>query len=204
MLIPSHVREPYLFHLLCNPPDSVAHLRQAPPEPTKRSNTKKFRSNKNNRKNETTYDDSAIQQPPPTIIFCARARTAAYLSALLQQLGIRAAALHARLTQRARLTALGLFRSHVVPVLVCTDVGARGLDVADVALVINWDVPRAPEEYTHRVGRTARAGRAGASVSFVTERDESSVLAIEDRISASNFQFVSSLINFIDFPFHCQ
>ena len=67
--------------------------------------------------------------------------------------------------------------------LVATDVGARGLDVADVALVVNWDLPGAPEEYTHRVGRTARAGRGGVAVSFVTERDEERVLKIEERIS---------------------
>jgi ATP-dependent RNA helicase DDX49/DBP8 len=101
---------------------------------------------------------------------------------MLQALNIRAAALHSRQTQRARLSALSLFRAGVVPVLVATDVGARGLDVADVALVVNWDIPRAPEEYTHRVGRTARAGRKGVAISFVGEDDEEQVLAVEDRI----------------------
>lgn len=70
-----------------------------------------------------------------------------------------------------------------MPVLVSTEVGARGLDIADVAMVINWDMPAAPEEYTHRVGRTARAGKGGLAVSFVTERDEEKVLKIENRIS---------------------
>ena len=67
--------------------------------------------------------------------------------------------------------------------LVSTDVGARGLDISDVALVVNWDVPGEAEEYTHRVGRTARAGRHGVAVSFVTERDEERVLKVEERIS---------------------
>lgn len=67
--------------------------------------------------------------------------------------------------------------------LVSTDVGGRGLDIEDVAMVINWDLPNEPEEYTHRVGRTARAGRGGVAVSFVTERDEERVLKIENRIS---------------------
>ena len=71
----------------------------------------------------------------------------------------------------------------MVPVLVSTDVGARGLDIADVAMVVNWDMPSEPEEYTHRVGRTARAGRGGVAVSFVTERDEEKVLKVEERIS---------------------
>mgnify|MGYP002402942214 CR=1 FL=1 len=71
----------------------------------------------------------------------------------------------------------------MVPVLVTTDVGARGLDIEDVALVVNWDLPEEPEEYTHRVGRTARAGKGGVAISFVTERDEERVLKIENRIS---------------------
>lgn len=71
--------------------------------------------------------------------------------------------------------------------LISTDVGSRGLDIEEVALVINWDVPSEPEEYTHRVGRTARKGKGGVAVSFVTERDEERVLKIEARISTSLF-----------------
>ncbi|KAI0787175.1 P-loop containing nucleoside triphosphate hydrolase protein [Irpex lacteus] len=160
LLVPSHVRESYLYYLLRNPPESTIHLRRAPPEKPSKKN----------------------RPAPPTIIFCARPRTAAYLTALLKTLHIRATALHSRLTQRERLTSLGLFRSSVVPVLVSTDVGARGLDIADVAMVVNWDMPGEPEEYTHRVGRTARAGRGGVAISFVTERDEDRVLKVEERI----------------------
>lgn len=67
-----------------------------------------------------------------------------------------------------------------------TDVGARGLDIEDVAIVINWDLPNEPEEYTHRVGRTARAGKGGVAISFVTEKDEQRILRIEDRIGMSS------------------
>jgi ATP-dependent RNA helicase DDX49/DBP8 len=56
------------------------------------------------------------------------------------------------------------------------------LDIADVALVVNWDLPDEPEVYTHRVGRTARAGRAGIAFSFVSENDENRVLRVEERI----------------------
>ncbi|KAF4574938.1 putative RNA helicase [Pleurotus pulmonarius] len=174
ILVPSHVREPYLFYLLCNPPESTIHLRQAPPEPIKK------RQRRDTKKTNDDSDD--IQQPPPTIIFVRRPRTAAYLTLLLKSLNIRATALHSRITQRERLTSLSLFRSFVVPVLVSTDVGARGLDIEDVALVINWDMPEEPTEYTHRVGRTARAGRGGVAISFVTEKDEENVLKVEDRI----------------------
>ncbi|KAJ7700028.1 P-loop containing nucleoside triphosphate hydrolase protein [Mycena rosella] len=177
ILVPSHVREMYLFHLLCNPPESTVHLRRAPPEPTKSS-----RKPKSKKQKKPTDEDEEPEQPPPTIIFCARPRTAAFLTNLLKTLSIRSTALHSRLTQRERLSSLSLFRSFVVPVLISTDVGARGLDIEDVAIVINWDLPNEPEEYTHRVGRTARAGRGGVAISFVTERDEERVLKIEERI----------------------
>ncbi|CAE6523263.1 unnamed protein product [Rhizoctonia solani] len=182
LLVPSHVREPYLFYALCNPPESIAHMRVAAPEPPKPSRkpkkvNKAFRAPK--------IDEDAVKQPPPTIIFVSKPRTAAYLAKLLQTLGIRATALHSRLKQRERLNSLNLFRSRVVPVLISTDVGARGLDIADVALVVNWDFPSAPEEYTHRVGRTARAGRNGMAISFVTERDEEKIQKVEARIGTT-------------------
>lgn len=183
ILVPSHVRECYLYYLLCNPPESTIHLRRAPPEPTKnpKRSGKTSKTPKKPPKKSTESTDE-ITQPPPTIIFCTRPRTAAYLTNVLKTLNIRSTALHSRLTQRERLTSLGLFRASVVPVLVSTDVGARGLDIADVAMVVNWDMPNEPEEYTHRVGRTARAGKGGVAVSFVTERDEERVLKIEERI----------------------
>ncbi|KAH9894481.1 DEAD-domain-containing protein [Cubamyces lactineus] len=184
ILVPSHVREAYLYYFLCNPPESTHHLRRAPPEPVKGSvkgaKAKSKPSKKSSKK--ASEEDDVVQQPPPTIIFCTRPRTAAYITHLLQTLHIRATALHSRLTQRERLSSLQLFRASVVPVLVSTDVGARGLDIEDVAIVVNWDIPGEPEEYTHRVGRTARAGKGGVAVSFVTERDEERVLKVEERI----------------------
>jgi ATP-dependent RNA helicase DDX49/DBP8 len=181
LLVPSHVREAYLFYLLCNPPPSTVPLRRAAPEAKPKGRGK----GKKRPKKAADDDDAdgALVQPPPTIIFCNKPRGAAYVAALLKTLGIRAAALHSRLPQRERLAALALFRAAVVPVLVSTDVGARGLDIEAVALVVNWDLPHEPEEYTHRVGRTARAGRGGVAVSFVTEHDEERVLAVEKRIS---------------------
>ena len=182
ILTPSHIREPYLFYLLTHPPESTIHLRRAPPElaPNK---SKKSAVKGEKKKGGSKIVEPELVQPPPTIIFCARARSAAYLTYLLKSLGIRSTALHSRLTQRERLNSLSLFRSSVVPVLISTDVGSRGLDIEEVALVINWDVPSEPEEYTHRVGRTARMGKGGVAVSFVTERDEDKVLKIETRIS---------------------
>jgi len=192
MLVPSHVRECYLFYLLCNPPESTVRLRRAPPEPVKHKNPKS-KSKSKNKKPKLDSDDEP-EQPPPTIIFCAKPRTAAYLTILLKTLFIRSTALHSRLTQRERLSSLSLFRASVVPVLISTDVGARGLDIEDVAMVINWDLPGEPEEYTHRVGRTARAGKGGIAISFVTERDEERVLGIESRISRFHLFYLLELI----------
>lgn len=178
VLVPSHVREPYLYHLLCNPPESIASLRRVTPEPIKPGKTR----GKTRTSQKPGPDEDIPIQPPPTIIFCTKPRTAAYITHLLQTLSIRSTALHSRLTQRERLTSLSLFRSSFIPVLVSTDVGARGLDIEDVAMVINWDLPNEPEEYTHRVGRTARAGKGGVAISFVTEKDEERVSRIEARI----------------------
>ncbi|KAF9645350.1 DEAD-domain-containing protein [Thelephora ganbajun] len=189
ILTPSHVREPYLFYLLTHPPESIVHLRRTPPEPaSKKSKRSAARGDK--KKTKSVSSESGIFQPPPTIIFCARPRSAAYLTYLLKFLGIRSTALHSRLTQRERLTSLSLFRSSVIPVLISTDVGSRGLDIEEVALVINWDVPSEPEEYTHRVGRTARKGKGGVAVSFVTEKDEEKVLKIEGRINTKLSEMV--------------
>jgi ATP-dependent RNA helicase DDX49/DBP8 len=177
ILVPSPVREAYLYHLLCNPPESTIPLMRTTPDtphkPGKRDShlSKKYAASTNK-----------IKQPPCTIIFCNRSRTAAYLTILLKSLSIRSTPLHSRLTQKERLNSLGLFRASVVPVLISTDVGARGLDIRDVAMVINWDLPQESEEYTHRVGRTARAGKGGIAISFVTEKDERKVTDIESRI----------------------
>ncbi|KAG8812009.1 putative RNA helicase [Serendipita sp. 400] len=184
LLVPSHVREVYLYYLLCNPPSSIIHLRRAPPEKVKPGKDKKGSGNKKKPPKQGADTEDEVVQPPPTIIFCTRPKAAAYLTEFLKALSIRATALHSRLTQRERLTSLNLFRAYVVPVLVSTDVGARGLDIDDVALVVNWDMPVEPEEYTHRVGRTARRGRGGIAVSFVTERDEERVKKVEERIGA--------------------
>ncbi|ROT36040.1 DEAD/DEAH box helicase [Sodiomyces alkalinus F11] len=116
------------------------------------------------------------------IIFCNRASTAEFLHHLLRLLDHRVTALHSRLPQRQRTDNLARFRAAAARILVATDVASRGLDIPEVALVINYDVPRDPDDYIHRVGRTARAGRPGEAVTFVGQRDVELVLAIERRV----------------------
>lgn len=119
------------------------------------------------------------------IVFCNRTATATYLHHLLALLDHRVTALHSKLPQSQRTDNLSRFRAGAgagARILVATDVAARGLDVPEVALVVNYDLPRDPDVYIHRVGRTARAGRAGDAVSFVGQRDVELVQAIEARV----------------------
>ncbi|KAF2317687.1 hypothetical protein GH714_039575 [Hevea brasiliensis] len=90
-----------------------------------------------------------------------------------------AAALHSFKSQSLRLSAVHRFKSGQSSVLIATDVASRGLDIPTVDLVINYDIPRYPRDYVHRVGRTARAGRGGLAVSFVTENDVDLIHEIE-------------------------
>ncbi|KAM3364509.1 hypothetical protein ACQJBY_014698 [Aegilops geniculata] len=103
------------------------------------------------------------------IVFVSTCRTCQYLDFVLQELGQPAVSLHSHKAQSQRLSALHRFKSGQVPVLIATDVASRGLDIQTVDLVINYDIPRFPRDYIHRVGRTARATRGGLSISFVTQ-----------------------------------
>lgn len=116
------------------------------------------------------------------IIFCNRTSTAEYLHHLLRLLEHKVSSLHSKLPQRQRIDNLARFRASAARILVATDVAARGLDIPEVSLVVNYDIPRDPDDYIHRVGRTARAGRSGEAVTFVGQRDVELVLAIEKRV----------------------
>ena len=131
---------------------------------------------------KTAPPTSSTPAPRSAIIFCDTTRGAAALAATLTELGLRCAALHSQLKQPQRLASLTSFRGARVPLLVATDVGSRGLDIPLVDLVVNYDVPSAPEDYVHRVGRTARAGRGGRAVTLVTQYDVDLVHAIEARV----------------------
>ena len=101
------------------------------------------------------------------IIFCNRKRDVALLQKSLASHGFNVAALHGDMDQRARTIALDAFRSGEVPLLVASDVAARGLDIPAVSHVFNFDIPRHPEDYVHRIGRTGRAGKTGIAVTLV-------------------------------------
>ena len=116
------------------------------------------------------------------IIFCNRKRDVAQLQKSLASHGFNVAALHGDMDQRARTAALDGFRSGEVPLLVASDVAARGLDIPAVSHVFNFDVPHHPEDYVHRIGRTGRAGRAGRAFTLSSRADARSLAAIESLI----------------------
>ncbi len=120
-----------------------------------------------------------VRQPDRAIVFCATKRMVDEAVERLQARGYVADGLHGDVSQPNREKVLGKFREGKTEVLVATDVAARGLDVPDVSLVINFDIPPDPEYYVHRIGRTGRVGRAGEAITFVNPRELSELRMIE-------------------------
>lgn len=112
-----------------------------------------------------------ISNPNLAIIFCNTKRRAEELSAKVRARGYRADELHGDMKQSQRDRVMGGFRKGIIDILIATDVAARGIDVDDVDMVINFDVPQDVEYYVHRIGRTGRAGRSGRAVTFVAPKD---------------------------------
>lgn len=105
------------------------------------------------------------------MIFCSTCSNTVKTALMLRALGIAAIPLHGQMSQNKRLAALNKFKSKTRSVLISTDVASRGLDIPHVDVVLNFDIPTHSKDYIHRVGRTARAGRAGKAITFVTQYD---------------------------------
>ncbi len=116
------------------------------------------------------------------LIFARTRHGADKIERKLEQAGISARAIHSDKTQRVRTDTLAAFRKGRVRVLVATDIASRGIDVDGITHVINFDLPEETESYVHRIGRTARAGAAGAAVSFVSPEERNLLRAIERMI----------------------
>ncbi len=162
LFMPEQVRPAYLYKLM----DKLGPL-QDDEDPEDESNQ--------------TFDENGAFVPRmrSVIIFVQRCSDCQLVYETLLNLKFQAVALHSRLSQRRRLAALGKFKDSRCRILVATDVASRGLDIPDVDMVVNYDIPRSVEAYVHRVGRTARAGRGGTSVSMITQYDVELVKAIE-------------------------
>jgi superfamily II DNA/RNA helicase len=113
------------------------------------------------------------------LIFCNRKRDVDILFKSLTRHGFQAGALHGDMTQDKRTSTLDRFRLGEIPILVASDVAARGLDIDDITHVFNFDVPYNAEDYVHRIGRTGRAGRSGRAFTLVTPDDGRNLGAIE-------------------------
>jgi ATP-dependent RNA helicase RhlE len=118
----------------------------------------------------------------PVLIFCRTKIGADRLASRLVGLGIRAAVVHADRSQQQRLAAVEGFRSGTYPVLVATDVAARGLDIDGIAHVVNYEVPDTPETYVHRVGRTGRAESTGRALTLVAPEEVRALRALEKAV----------------------
>lgn len=120
-----------------------------------------------------------VESPTATIVFC---RTRAEVEALTETLnarGYRAEALHGGMDQAQRDRVMGRIRKEMAELLIATDVAARGLDIDHLTHVVNFDVPSAPESYTHRIGRVGRAGREGVAITLAEPREHRMLKTIE-------------------------
>ncbi|MCF4164543.1 DEAD/DEAH box helicase [Zavarzinia compransoris] len=129
------------------------------------------------------------------IVFCNRKRDVDIVGKSLKRHGFNAAALHGDMAQSERIVVLERFKAGEVPILVASDVAARGLDVAEISHVFNFDVPIHAEDYVHRIGRTGRAGREGKAFTLASPYDTKFVKAIEeltkhsiDRLTIDGFE----------------
>lgn len=138
-----------------------------------------------------------------SIVFCGTRRESDAVSKNLARQEIRATVIHGGMKQQKRSNSLDALKTQKTKVLVATDVAARGLDIKNVTYIYNYDVPKTPTEYVHRIGRTARAGANGAAITLLTERDHDNFrrvqsnddLAIE-RVDMPTFRKVPFLRRF--------
>lgn len=126
---------------------------------------------KSYQKQDATCRIIDVYNPRRCIIFCSTKRGVDDLTVALQNRGYSSDALHGNLSQAQRDRVMNRFKQGSADILVATDVAARGIDVDEIDLVINFDIPNDAEIYVHRIGRTGRAGRTGKACTFITQRD---------------------------------
>ena len=125
-----------------------------------------------------------VEQPDSCIIFCNTRVAVDSVQTFLSRKGYAADALHGDIPQGKRLRTINEFKSGKFPILVATDVAARGIHIDSLSLVINYDVPSEKDSYVHRIGRTGRAGNVGRAVTFVTSNEFYDFYAIEEHVGA--------------------
>lgn len=131
---------------------------------------------------ELLIDILSEKDAPAALVFARTKHGANKIVTDLTKAGIKASAIHGNKSQAARELALRSFKSKQIQALVATDIASRGIDINDLALVINYDLPEVPETYIHRIGRTGRAGRDGVALTFCNPEERDLLLAIEKHI----------------------
>ena len=132
-----------------------------------------------NQKSQALWRLLAAERPESCVVFCNTRRDVGEVAAALGESGCSALALHGEMEQRDRDEVLLQFANRSCRVLVASDVAARGLDIDELAMVVNYELPTDAEAYQHRIGRTGRAGRSGLAVSLVTAKEMPRALALE-------------------------
>lgn len=158
-------------------------------------------------KNEALFRLLSAKAPERCIVFCNTKKMVDDITDALQEKGFWSEKIHGDLKQELRMSVLHKFNAGVLNILVATDVAARGLDIQNVDLVVNYDVPEKEDYYVHRIGRSGRAGKAGESITLASASDRIRLHAIEhyikkkiDKISVPSVQEVNDrkMENFID------
>ncbi|CAM1501180.1 Fc.00g103420.m01.CDS01 [Cosmosporella sp. VM-42] len=130
------------------------------------------------------------------LVFCLYKKEATRIEGFLSRKGVRVGGIHGDLRQEQRTRSLEAFRSGATPVLVATDVAARGLDIPDVKLVINVTFPLTIEDYVHRIGRTGRAGKTGEAITFFTIQDKAHSGSLVNILRGANQPVPEDLLKF--------
>ncbi|KKR49242.1 MAG: DEAD/DEAH box helicase domain protein [Candidatus Magasanikbacteria bacterium GW2011_GWC2_40_17] len=127
-------------------------------------------------------DKLLIDNNGTVLVFSRTKRGAKKIAGLVRSMGHSAVEIHSNRSLAQRQAALSGFKGNKYRVLVATDIAARGIDVSNISLVINYDLPTSPDDYVHRIGRTGRAGSAGKAISFVSPEERTAVRQIEKLI----------------------
>lgn len=134
-------------------------------------------------KNEALLNLLGEIQPERFIVFCKTKQITDSVVKFLDREGVIVASLHGDVEQNERTTTLAMFKNRSISGLVATDVAARGLDIKELPAVFNYDLPIDSEDYTHRIGRTGRAGETGIAVSFLVEKEEYKLEKLEEYLN---------------------
>jgi len=137
------------------------------------------------RKTDRLVEVLRAEEPEQAIVFCRTKIGTARLDRALRDRGLRSKALHGDMSQGQRDGVMISFKEHKSPLLIATDVAARGLDIDHVTHVINYDLPNNSEIYVHRIGRTGRVGRTGRAITFVTPKERGEIERIEREVRTS-------------------